>query len=149
MEKESQITNEETFERSEKELLTELVKSSKKQLFYQRVRTLIMFITAAVIITSLVVLVSVVSNTTSRAEEIMVEASQTLSFANEAMESITEMSVEITEMSENMDTFLEDNAETVAAVMEKMESVDFEGLNSAIEDLGAVVEPLANFFKKF
>ena len=33
--------------------------------------------------------------------------------------------------------------------MKKIEAVDFEGLNSAIKDLGTVIEPLAKFFKKF
>ena len=35
------------------------------------------------------------------------------------------------------------------AAFDNINSIDFEGLNKAIEDLGNVVEPLSNFFKKF
>ena len=41
------------------------------------------------------------------------------------------------------------SSESVEAVMTKLEEIDFEGLNTAIKDLGDVVEPLAKFFGKF
>ena len=37
----------------------------------------------------------------------------------------------------------------LAITMEKLNSIDFEGLNKGIEDLSAVVEPLAKFFGTF
>ena len=37
----------------------------------------------------------------------------------------------------------------LAVTMEKLNSIDFEGLNKGIEDLSAVVEPLAKFFGAF
>lgn len=152
MDNENQIKMEqmnEMEEREEKELLTELVKNSKKQLFYQRVRTLITIVLAGVIVICMIAIVPAVLRTVKQANEIMAQASETITLADTAIESITEMSGSITEMGENMDTFITENAESVATVMEKIEAVDFEGLNSAIEDLGAVIEPLANFFKKF
>ena len=134
---------------NEREQLEELIKNSKKQLFYTRVRTLASLVIAGILVVCLIVIVPVVLKTVAQANGIMSQASETIALADTALESITEMSDSITEMGENMDTFITDNAESVAAVMEKIEAVDFEGLNSAIKDLGAVIEPLAKFFKKF
>ncbi len=116
-------------------LMEELVKNSRKQLFYARIRMFASIVTAAALIICLAVVAPA--------------ASETISLANTAITSITAMSKSITEMGDNMDTFITENAETVAAVMEKIEAVDFEGLNSAIKNLGDVVAPLAKFFNLF
>lgn len=137
-------TNEEN-----RKLLEALVKNSEKQLFYARITTAAAFIVAAAVVICLIIIVPAVMNTVSRANAIMVQASDTISLADTAIESITEMSGSITAMGNNMDDFITENAESVAEVMEKLDSIDFEGLNGAIEDLGNVVEPLANFFGKF
>lgn len=134
---------------NDNQTMEELVKNSQKQLFYARVRTFAAVVAAAGFLICLLILVPVVLKTVSQANDIMAQASETITLANTAIESITEISESITEMGENMDTFITENSETVAAVMEKIEAVDFEGLNSAIEDLGAVIEPLAKFFNIF
>lgn len=132
-----------------KDLMTELVNNSRKQLFYARVRTLAMVIIAAAVILFLISMAPGLLKTVNQANDVMVQASDTITLANAAIESITEMSGAITDMGENMDTFITENAESVAAVMEKIEAVDFEGLNKAIKDLGTVIEPLAKFFNIF
>lgn len=134
---------------NEREQLEELIKNSKKQLFYTRVRTLASLVIAGILVVCLIVIVPVVLKTVAQANEIMAQAAETISLADTALDNIIEMSSSITEMGDNMDAFIMDNAESVAGVMEKIEAVDFEGLNSAIKDLGAVIEPLANFFRKF
>lgn len=132
-----------------KELMTELVNNSRKQLFYARVRTFAMVIIAAAVILFLISMAPGLLKTVNQANDVMAQASDTITLANAAIESITEMSGAITDMGENMDTFITENAESVAAVMEKIEAVDFEGLNKAIKDLGTVIEPLAKFFNIF
>lgn len=134
---------------NEREQMEELIKNSKKQLFYARIRTLASLVAAGALVVCMVVVVPAVLKTVAQANEIMAQASETIMLADTAIKSITEMSDSITEMGNNMDTFITDNAQSVAAVMEKIEAVDFEGLNGAIKDLGTVIEPLANFFKKF
>lgn len=129
--------------------MEELIKYSKKQLFYARVRTLASIVTAGALVICLFILVPVVLSSVAKANDIMEQASETIVLADAALESITEMSTSITEMGDNMDTFIMENAESVEAVMKKIEAVDFEGLNSAIKDLGTVIEPLAKFFNKF
>ena len=41
------------------------------------------------------------------------------------------------------------SSEALSQATEKLNRMDIESLNSAIRDLGAVVEPLAEFFGKF
>lgn len=136
-------------ENEEKDMMTELVKNSEKQLFYARIRTMASLVIAGGIIICLIILVPAVLKTVSQANVIMVQASETITLADAAIESITEMSASITEMGDNMDTFITENAQSVSEVMKKMESVDFESLNKAIKDLGDVIEPLAKFFHLF
>ena len=130
-------------------LMEELVKNSKKQLFHARVRTACAVLLVSVVMICAVVIVPRLLVTIQSANDIMTQASETITLANTAIEDITDMSDSITTMGENLDTFITDNSETVAAGMEEIEGIDFEGLNTAIEDLGEVVEPLANFFGKF
>lgn len=129
--------------------MEELIKYSKKQLFYARVRTLASIVTAGALIICLFILMPVVLSSVAKANDIMEQATQTITLADTALESITEMSNSITEMGDNMDTLIMENAESIETVMKKIEAVDFEGLNNAIKDLGTVIEPLANFFGKF
>ena len=130
-------------------VMEELVKNSRKQLFYARIRTLTTLVIAFGVVVCIVVALPAVLNTVVKVNTLMEQVSDTVTLANTAVESVTEMSASISEMGTNMDTFISDNSQTVADVMKKIDAVDFEGLNSAIKDLGDVVEPLANFFGKF
>lgn len=127
----------------------EQTKILKKQLFYERVRTLATLVIAGGILFCMVTVVPVVLSTAKRANDVMLQVSETIVLADAAIESITEMSNTITSMGDDMDTFITENSKSVEEVMKKVEAVDFEGLNKAIKDLGDVVEPFANFFGKF
>lgn len=135
--------------RGENGQLAKLIENSEKQLFYARVRTLISVITALALLCALAVVVPAVLRTVARADAVIAQASGTITLADEAIQGITEMSGAITEMGQNMDDFITENAEAVSSIMKELEEVDFDGLNKAIKDLGDVVEPFANFFNKF
>ena len=121
----------------------------KKMLFYARIRTAVALVVAVLLVLCGILIVPKAIGTINQANQIMEQATETISLANTAIESVTTMSQSITDMGTNMDTFITDNGESVEAVMTKLEEIDFEGLNTAIKDLGDVVEPLANFFGKF
>ena len=121
----------------------------KKMLFYARIRTAVVLVVAILLVLCGILIVPKAIGTINQANQIMEQATETISLANTAIESVTTMSQSITDMGTNMDTFITDNGESVEAVMTKLEEIDFEGLNTAIEDLGDVVEPLAKFFGKF
>ena len=126
-----------------------VLKNSEKQLFYTRLTSLAAMTIAAAVILCLIIVVPRLMTTITKANTIMTQATQTITLANTAIEGVTEMSTSITTMGTNMDTLITENSESVTAIMEKLEAIDFEGLNGAIEDLGEVVEPLANFVGKF
>jgi len=44
---------------------------------------------------------------------------------------------------------LTDNSQSLTDAVEKMNNIDFEGLNKAIQDLQDAVGPFANLMKKF
>ncbi len=121
----------------------------KKMLFYARIRTAVVLVVAILLVLCGILIVPKAIGTINQANQIMEQATETISLANTAIESVTTMSQSITDMGTNMDTFITDNGESVEAVMTKLEEIDFEGLNTAIKDLGDVVEPLARFFGKF
>lgn len=133
----------------EKELLETLVKNSEKQLFYSRIAAVAAMIFTAALVICLIIIVPSVMRTVNQANEVMEQASETITLADAAIESVTQMSQSITTMGNNMDSFITENSESVQQIMKKMDEIDFEGLNSAIKDLGDVVQPLANFFGKF
>ena len=133
----------------EESYLEELVKNSRKMLLYARIRTLASLVIVAGVIYCAIVVLPLFLGTVQKANQVMAQASDTITLADTAIESITEMSKSITGMGDNMDAFITENAKSVEAIMEKIESVDFEGLNKAIKDLGDTVEPFAKFFGKF
>ena len=48
-----------------------------------------------------------------------------------------------------MNTKLTENAQSLTDAVEKMNSIDFEGLNKAIQDLQDAVGPFASFMNRF
>lgn len=119
--------------------LIELMQSfENKHLFYQRV------ICAFLVILVLLVL-SVLPNTfrtLKLAQETLNNANTTVVNANKAM-------IQVKETLSDVSGLVKNSEEQIGTAMEKMNSIDFEKLNSAIGDLQAVVEPMANFFGRF
>lgn len=128
-------------------LLEQMVENSRKQLFYSRIASLSVTVLAIAVVISLLLVVPKALATVQKVNAAIGTSMETVELANTAIKSVTQMSDSITEMGENMDGFITDNAQAVAEVMSKIEAVDFEGLNTAIQDLGDVIEPLAKFFR--
>lgn len=134
---------------TKEELLEKIAEQSKKQVFYARISAICTGILALAIVISLLILVPSVTKTIHQANSAITEVEETLEQAQDALAGVDEMTSAVTSMSENMDTFVTENAVSIEQVMKKLEAIDFEGLNSAIKDLGDVVEPMAKFFGKF
>ena len=101
------------------------------------------------VVIALLILVPSLLKTIHQVNGVVAEAEETLAQAQDALAGVDEMTDAVTSMSENMDTFVTENAVSIEQVMKKLETIDFEGLNGAIKDLGDVVEPMAKFFGKF
>lgn len=57
--------------------------------------------------------------------------------------------LDLESMVKNMDSLAVYAQESLQQTMEKLDTIDFETLNKAIEDLAKVIEPLAKFFGRF
>lgn len=75
--------------------------------------------------------------------------SNTLQNANTAIEQISQTAREADELFASVSSLVEESSEGVSLAIDAMNSIDFEGLNQSIEDLGNVVAPLSSFFSRF
>lgn len=131
------------------ELLQRIAEQTKKQVFYVRISAICGGILAMAVVIALLILVPSLLKTIHQVNGVAAKAEETLVQARDALAGVDEMTDAVTSMSENMDTFVTENAVSIEQVMKKLEAIDFEGLNGAIKDLGDVVEPMAKFFGKF
>ena len=56
---------------------------------------------------------------------------------------------DLAEMAENVDALVVTGQKSLEQTMEKINAIDLETLNKAIEDLAKIIEPLARFFGAF
>ncbi len=129
--------------------LEELLKKQEKMLKITRLSGLAVLALAVAIVIACVILVPKAVSTMMQIESLAQEASVLVENANTTLEGIDEMSSEIKTAADGINGLVEDNSSVLTESMTKLNSIDFEGLNKAITDLGAVVEPMARFFSKF
>ena len=108
--------------------------SLKKQLFVTRILAAAGCVLAAAVVPPMLQIIS-------QGQETLVEATDTLQTAQETLTDIQTL------FDEN--GLVWQSSEALSQATEKLNRMDIESLNSAIRDLGAVVEPLAEFFGKF
>lgn len=119
-------------------LMESLEKLQKKQLMYTRVSALLILI----LVIGMLSVLPTVFKTLQVAQETMTNANTALINANDtilqAQDTLDEVSGLVTTT----------QSELIDATS-KLNSIDFEGLNGAIKDLGDVVAPMADFFNSF
>ncbi|MBR5578108.1 MAG: hypothetical protein IKW28_03845 [Lachnospiraceae bacterium] len=74
---------------------------------------------------------------------------ETLTSANNAISQISSTMEEIDGIFDSVSSLVEESEQGISMAIDSMNSIDFEGLNQSITDLGNVVSPLAKFFSKF
>ena len=112
---------------------------------WSRVTALLM----ALFVVLVACVIPAVLNTLKVAEDTMLTANDTLEQAQSIMTDMTSTIDTMETTLESVTKLVNDSSESLVAAFDNINSIDFEGLNKAIEDLGNVVEPLSNFFKKF
>ncbi len=118
---------------------------NQKRLLWSRVTALLM----ALFVVLVACVIPAVLNTLKVAEDTMLTANDTLEQAQSIMTDMTSTIDTMETTLESVTKLVNDSSESLVAAFDNINSIDFEGLNKAIEDLGNVVEPLSNFFKKF
>lgn len=135
-------TNMETKQGQEVSAMEQLLKDSKKRTAYARV-------IAACAVCFLVIVVIAFLKLVPQALHTLDSVNNAVASAEDALEQVEQMSMSITDTSENLNAFVMDNSELVSDAVTNISSVDYETLNEAIGDLRDTVEPFANFMNRF
>ena len=84
---------------------------------------------------------------TAEAEKLLGQAEVVLTNLEEVTTELTQ--VEFTKMIDDVDELVSSSQQGLEQTLEKVNSIDIETLNEAIDGLAKVVEPLTKFFKVF
>ena len=123
-------------------LLQEIRNANKKTLFWQRISACSVFGVFLVFVIVVLILVPKVSNTLSNVDSVAKKAEATLEEADTMM-------ADISGATDSLNGLVNDNAETLTKAVNDLAGIDFDGLNTAIQDLQDAVGPMASFFNRF
>jgi len=126
-----------------RELLERLDQSNRQQARYARWQC-IFSILAAVCVIGLFALVYTLM---PQVQELSEQTQVVLANLTQVTDQLADM--DLGSMIENVDELVVTSQSGVDQAMKKLNAIDFETLNQAIEDLSDVVEPMANFFNIF
>ena len=126
----------------DEKLIAELLKTNKKQLFWQRIIAIGLAGLLATVIVVARILVPEATQTLQSFNEVAIKEQETL-------EEIDKVADSLVQASTNLDKLVADNAEELTDAVKKISEVDFEGLNKGIKDFQDAVGPLANFMNRF
>ncbi len=138
------------------DLLKQILEADKKEVRYAKIAAFFTFGLFVILLVAAVIIVPRVINTLETVDSALISASHTIETAdevivsaNEALKGINTMTSSITGTSDQMNTMLTDNSEALTDAVGKMNKIDFEGLNNAIQDLQDAVGPFATFMNRF
>ena len=125
------------------ELLERMEKNSRKQVFFARVQfvlTAIALICCIVLLLSGMKILPQLQNTVQQTETVISN-----------LESVTTAlaQADLANMVNNVDGLVTTSQEGIEQAMEKINAIDIEALNQAIQDLSDVINPISTFFNKF
>lgn len=113
----------------------------RKQLFFTRIFAAACCVLTVALLAVLLKVMPPLLGTMDKAVEALDQASETLELVEATLVDIQGLFEE--------DGLVGQSSEALTQATEKISAMDIESLNDAIRDLGAVVEPLANFFDRF
>ncbi len=122
--------------------IKELRDITKKQLVFQSITSLAVLGIFIAILVSVLIMIPKATATLNNIDKVTTEAMNSI-------KEIDEMVSEMTQTSENLNKLVSENAEDITGAVDDMSNIDFEGLNTAIQDLEDTVAPFAAFFRQF
>lgn len=137
-------------ERDIREILEQLEKTNRQQVKNARLQSALAILAALCFVALVFVVSSVVPKLmdfTAEAEKLLGQAEVVLTNLEEVTTELTQ--VEFTKMIDDVDELVSNSQQGLEETLEKMNSIDIEKLNEAIDGLAKVVEPLTKFFKVF
>ena len=138
-------------------LLEQLEKNSRRQVTYARIQCLFSVVAALCCLALLISVVSILPQANAIAQELQSLAEQTAGLASQAetvlsnLETVTAdlASADLAGMVGSVDALVSDSQTGLSQALEKINCIDINALNTAIANLSAVVEPLANLVSRF
>lgn len=123
-------------------ILERLEVNSRKQLLHARLQTLFSIVCAifcGILLMNLLAFIPQVESLISQAEILLSD-----------LDVVTKQlsKLDLSQMVENINALVTTSQSGVEEALEKINEIDFETLNQAVEDLSKVVKPLADFAKK-
>jgi predicted PurR-regulated permease PerM len=137
-------------EKDMREILERLDKSNRQQVRYARLQSILAVLAALCFIGLVVVVGSIVPELmdfASEAESLLGQAEVVLTNLEDVTNELAQ--VEFTKMIDDVNGLVTSSQQGLEGTLEKVNSIDIETLNEAIDGLAKVVEPLAKFFKVF
>lgn len=134
------------------EYVKEIKDLEKKRLFWSRISVALL----ALLVIGVLSILPTMFRTLNNANEAMVSATDALKKANNTLDQAQDIMNDLSGAIDTMEvslysltSFVDESSVSLKTAFDNINSIDFEGLNEAITDLGDVVEPLSNFFRKF
>ena len=132
------------------ELLRKIERNSRIQTYSGYVRCALMLV-CAVCMAALVVMVY---RMLPQIHEILGQAQRAFNQVGTVLDYLEQTSYQLSQvdlqgMVSNVDSLVVSGQQSLEASMAKLNGIDFEALNQAIKDLGAVIEPLAKMTRLF
>ena len=120
----------------------QMLSVQKKMLRMARLSYITNIILVIALIAAAVILIPRMNSTNRRAGELMEHAEKT-------MTTIDKIAGDAQTLIKDADKMVTDNTDAVTQTVKKLNEVNFDTLNEAIENLNAAVKPLAEFAKMF
>lgn len=137
-------------ERNIREILEQLEKTNRQQVKNARLQSALAILAALCFAAFVFVVSSAVPKLmdfTAEAEKLLGQAQVVLTNLEEVTTELAQ--VEFTKMIDDVDELVTSSQQGLEETLEKVNSIDIETLNEAIDGLARVVEPLTKFFKVF
>ncbi len=134
---------------SQEDLGRKIYENSQKSLMLQRISAICVAGLFAVV---LIAAIMVIPRTLRLIDEVHTAAqsvTDTVSKAEVAINDLSEMANSLEDTSENFDKLIAENSGALTDSLDKIASIDFEGLNKGIQDLQNAVGPFANLMSRF
>lgn len=135
--------------KSTEELLTEILKYQKRGSRITRIASFAVIAIVVAIAVCLVLLMPKIVGFVDHAETSLSQLDGVISETSSMMDEVNGLITEAGTLIDNSNKMVSENTDAVSETVQKLNNIDFETLNKAINELHDVVEPLSNFFGKF
>ena len=134
---------------SEKELLVELLKQQKGETRARRFVAVVMVLIFLSVAISLALIVPKIMGVAADVKGATEKLSNIVKTVESKLETLDSTVKDIDKMVKNVDDLVVSNTQNLSEAVEKLNAIEFDKLNKAINDFSDTVEPLANFFNAF